>query len=87
MFVCISLFCKHCFLKKKFSIEKKVCDDASAISNGILPCTGEFEQAIDYGNECICQCRSGFTNSSTGCIGIELETIKSKEKYIYFYIE
>ncbi|CAF1151520.1 unnamed protein product [Rotaria sp. Silwood1] len=49
-------------------IQKNICDDASSYPNGTLPCTGEFEEGIDSGNQCICQCRSGFTNSSNRCI-------------------
>ncbi|CAF4129363.1 unnamed protein product, partial [Rotaria sp. Silwood2] len=49
-------------------IQKKICNDASLYPNGILPCTGAFEQGIDSGNQCICQCRLGFTNSSNVCI-------------------
>ncbi len=43
---------------------------------GVLPCTGKFEEGIDSGNECICQCQSGFTNTSTGCTSSELYIIK-----------
>jgi hypothetical protein len=40
--------------------------------NGILPCTGPFEEAVDSGNQCVCHCRDGFfANSSNGCTGIE----------------
>ncbi|CAF0783623.1 unnamed protein product [Rotaria sordida] len=49
-------------------VQKKICDDASLYPNSILPCTGQFEEAIDSGNQCICQCRLDFTNSSNGCI-------------------
>jgi hypothetical protein len=67
------------FLIKIFffcSIEKKICDNISINSGGVLPCTGEFEVGIDSGNECICQCQTGFTNTSTGCTNSELYIIK-----------
>jgi len=47
---------------------------------GVLPCTGKFEEGIDSGNECICQCQSGFTNTSTGCTSSELYIIKIEWK-------
>jgi hypothetical protein len=53
-----------------FSIEKNICDDPSVYS-GVLPCTGKFQIGISSGDQCICQCLPGFTNTSTGCTGKE----------------
>ncbi len=73
------------FLKKTnifdwFSIEKNICDDPS-LSSGVLPCTGQFEMGVDSGNQCICQCQSGFTNTSAGCTGRKWYREEFQRKY------
>jgi hypothetical protein len=66
-------------------IEKKVCDSVPTNQNGILPCTGQFEEAIDSGNECICQCLEGFTNTSGVCTSSKLYTMKLGKNILFLF--
>ena len=47
-------------------LEQNNCDNVTANSNNLL-CNGPFQVGVDQGDQCVCGCRSGFTNSTNGC--------------------
>ncbi|CAF1457750.1 unnamed protein product, partial [Adineta ricciae] len=65
-------------------VQKKVCDNAANYPGGFIPCTGQFQVAVDSGTECICKCQSGYTNSSGVCTSISANVVCDNTTYICY---